>query len=84
MILRRYTNAKGEQQEIVLSQGDWEKVTEESLEEMLGFRKAAKAAPAPAPEPEPVVKAAPEPVAEEAPSAEEAPAVEEAPAKKGK
>ena len=82
MILRRYTNAKGEQQEIVLSQGDWEKVTEESLEEMLGFRKPAKAAPTPAPEP--VVEAAPEPVAEEAPAAEEAPVVEEAPAKKGK
>ena len=80
MILRRYTNAKGEQQEIVLSQGDWEKVTEESLEEMLGFRKPAKAAPAP----EPVVEAAPESVAEEAPAAEEAPVVEEAPAKKGK
>ena len=52
MILRRYTNAKGEQQEIVLSQGDWEKVTEESLEEMLGFRKAA-------PDPEPAAEAAP-------------------------
>lgn len=94
MILRRYTNAKGEQQEIVMSQADWEMVTEESLEEMLGFRKAAKAAPAPAPEPEPVVEvapepepaveAAPEPVAEEAPAAEEAPVAEEAPAKKGK
>ncbi len=54
MILRRYTNASGEQQEIVLSKEDWEKVTEESLEEMLGFRKAeeelapaSKAAPAP-------------------------------------
>jgi len=52
MILRRYTNAKGEQQEIVLSKAEWELVTEESLEEMLGFRKPAKAAkaePAPAP-----------------------------------
>ena len=88
MILRRYTNAKGEQQEIVMSQADWEAVTEESLEEMLGFRKAAKTAPAPEPvveaAPEPVVEAAPEPVAEEAPAAEEAPVVEEAPAKKGK
>ncbi len=75
MILRRYTNAKGEQQEIVLSQVDWEKVTEESLEEMLGFRKPTKAAKAePAPAPEPVVEAAP---------VEEAPAVEaEAPAGK--
>lgn len=78
MILRRYTNANGDQQEISLSQEDWEKVTEESLEMMLGFKKApaAKAAPAPAPAPEP------EPVAEVA--AEEAPVAEEAPAKKGK
>jgi hypothetical protein len=58
MILRRYTNANGDQQEISLSQEDWEKVTEESLEMLLGFKKA----PAP--------KA--EPVAEEAPAAEKA------------
>ena len=66
MILRRYTNAKGGQQEIVLSKEDWEKVTEESLDEMLGFKaaepakvaKAAKAAKA-EPAPEPVVEAAP-------------------------
>ena len=60
MILRRYTNANGDQQEICLSQEDWEKVTEESLEMLLGFKKA----PAP--------KA--EPTAEEAPAAEKAPA----------
>lgn len=81
MILRRYTNANGDQQEIVLSKEDWEKVTEESLEIMLGFKKEAK----PAKAPEPVVEAAPEPVVEAAPEpvAEEAPAVEaEAPAKK--
>lgn len=68
MILRRYTNAKGEQQEIVLSQEDWEKVTEESLEEMLGFRKAAKVEPEPAAEPE----------------IKQAPAAKKAAAKKGK
>jgi hypothetical protein len=78
MILRRYTNANGDQQEISLSQEDWEKVTEESLEMMLGFKKA----------PEPVVEApaveeAPAAV-EEAPAAEEAPVAEEAPAKKKK
>jgi len=56
MILRRYTNANGDQQEVILSQEDWEKVTEESLEMMLGFKKA------PAPKPEPVA----EPAAEEA------------------
>jgi phosphoribosyl-ATP pyrophosphohydrolase len=56
MILRRYTNANGDQQEICLSQEDWEKVTEESLEMLLGFKKAPKA----------------EVVAEEAPVAEKA------------
>ena len=65
MILRRYTNANGDQQEISLSQEDWEKVTEESLEMLLGFKKA--------PAPKAAAKAAPEPVAEEAPAAEEAP-----------
>lgn len=59
MILRRYTNANGDQQEICLSQEDWEKVTEESLEAMLGFGKA--------PEPD-------APAAEEAPVAVKAPA----------
>lgn len=54
MILRRYTNASGDQQEICLSQEDWEKVTEESLEMLLGFKKA----PEPESKPEPV-KAAP-------------------------
>jgi hypothetical protein len=73
MILRRYTNANGDQQEISLSQEDWEKVTDESLEMMLGFKKA----------PEPVVEEAPAAV-EEAPAAEEAPVAEEAPAKKKK
>jgi hypothetical protein len=58
MILRRYTNANGDQQEICLSQEDWEKVTEESLEMLLGFKKAP----------------APKAVAEEAPAAEKAPA----------
>ena len=58
MILRRYTNANGDQQEVILSQEDWEKVTEESLEMMLGFKKA------------PAAKAAP--AAEEAPAAEKA------------
>lgn len=72
MILRRYTNANGDQQEISLSQEDWEKVTEESLEMMLGFKKA--------PAPKSAAKAAP--VAEEAPAAEEETAAEEAPDQK--
>jgi len=62
MILRRYTNANGDQQEICLSQEDREKVTEESLEMLLGFKKAAK----------PVVEPVAEVVAEEAPAAEKA------------
>jgi hypothetical protein len=79
MILRRYTNANGDQQEISLSKEDWEKVTEESLDIMLGFKTVAPAKPAKAakaePAPEPVVEAAPEPVVEEAPAVEaEAPA----------
>lgn len=45
MILRRYTNANGDQQEICLSQQDWEKVTEDSLEMMLGFKKDPEPAP---------------------------------------
>lgn len=49
MILRRYTNANGDQQEICLSQEDWEKVTEESLEKMLGFKKASEPVAAEAP-----------------------------------
>lgn len=46
MILRRYTNANGDQQEITLSKEDWEKVTEESLEIMLGFKTVKPEAPA--------------------------------------
>ena len=61
MILRRYTNANGDQQEICLSQEDWEKVTDDSLEMMLGFNKV----------PEPVVEA---PATEDAPVAVKAPA----------
>lgn len=45
MILRRYMNANGDQQEICLSKEDWEKVTEEVLEKMLGFKKEAAPAP---------------------------------------
>ena len=47
MILRRYTNANGDQQEICLSQEDWEKVTDDSLEMMLGFKKAPEPVVAP-------------------------------------
>ena len=68
MITRAYQNAKGERQEITLSADQWEMLTEADLDNMLGFGKAAKAAPAPDSEP----------------VAEAAPAVKKAPFKKGK
>ena len=37
MILRRYTNVNGDQQEICLSQEDWEKVTDESISSRKAF-----------------------------------------------
>ena len=78
MILRRYTNANGDQQEICLSKEDWEKVTEESLEIMLGFKTVAPEAPA---KPAKAAKAAkveaPAAVVEEAPAADVAPAAAE-------
>ena len=55
MITRAYQNAKGERQEITLAPEMWEALSEADLENMLGFGKAAKAAP----DPEPVAEAAP-------------------------
>ena len=49
MITRAYQNAKGERQEISLLIEEWEELTDETLQKMLGFVK----------EPEPVVAAAP-------------------------
>jgi len=66
MITRAYPNAKGERQEIAMTVAEWEVLTVEQLDEMLGFKapapvKAAKAAKAaPAPVVEPVVEAEPE------------------------
>jgi hypothetical protein len=78
MILRRYTNANGDQQEICLSKEDWEKVTEESLEIMLGFKTVEPKAPA---KPAKAAKAAkveaPAAVVEEAPATDAAPAAAE-------
>ena len=68
MITRAYQNAKGERQEVTMSAAEWEVLTEDQLDEMLGLKapapapvkaaKAAKAAPAPVVEPvaEPEVK----------------------------
>ena len=45
MIARAYRNAKGERQEVAMSAAEWEVLTEDQLQSMLGFN----AAPAPAP-----------------------------------
>jgi hypothetical protein len=53
MITRAYQNAKGERQEVAMAAAEWEVLTVEQLDEMLGFK-----APAPAPAPVKAVKAA--------------------------
>jgi hypothetical protein len=53
MITRAYQNSKGERQEVAMTVAEWEAVTEDQLQEMLGFK-----APVSAP-----VVAAPAPVA---------------------
>jgi hypothetical protein len=60
MITRAYQNAKGERQEVALAAAEWEVLTVEQLDEMLGFKapdpvktvKAAKATPVVEAEPE--------------------------------
>jgi hypothetical protein len=49
MITRAYQNSKGERQEISMVAEAWEALTEDQLQEMLGF--TAPAAPAPPPVP---------------------------------
>ena len=50
MITRAYQNAKGERQEISLPAEGWEALTEDALEEMLGFgEKPVVSAPVNAP-----------------------------------
>lgn len=46
MITRAYQNAKGVRQEVSLSVAEWEVLTEEQLQEMLGFKDEAPEAPA--------------------------------------
>lgn len=46
MITRAYQNASGERQEVTLSAGQWDALTEADLNNMLGFGKAAAAEPA--------------------------------------
>ena len=55
MITRAYQNAHGERQEISLFVEEWEALTEEGLQKLLGFGKE------PEPEPEPEEKFAPVP-----------------------
>ena len=46
MITRAYQNSKDERQEVTLSAGEWEELTEDQLQELLGFKAAAPAKPA--------------------------------------
>ena len=68
MITRAYQNAKGERQEVAMTAAEWEALTDEQLQDMLGFK-----APAPAPAPVKAAKAA-----------KAAPVVEAEPEAKGK
>ncbi len=43
MITRAYQNSKGERQEVSLTAEEWEALTEDQLQEMLGFKAAAPA-----------------------------------------
>jgi hypothetical protein len=43
MITRAYQNSKGERQEVSLTSEEWEALTEDQLQEMLGFKAAAPA-----------------------------------------
>ena len=52
MITRAYQNAKGERQEVAMGAAEWEALTEEQLQDMLGFKaKAPEPAPESAPAP---------------------------------
>lgn len=56
MITRAYQNAAGERQEISLFVEEWEALTEEGLQKLLGFTKDPDPAPAPAPAKAPAKK----------------------------
>ena len=38
MITRAYQNAKGERQEVAMTVAEWEAITEDQLQDMLGFK----------------------------------------------
>ena len=60
MITRAYQNAKGERQEVALAAAEWEVLTVEQLDEMLGFKAPAPVKAAKAVKATPVVEAEPE------------------------
>ena len=62
MITRAYQNSKGERQEVSLTAEEWEALTEDQLQEMLGFKAAA---PAKAEKPAKAAKAVEAPAAAE-------------------
>lgn len=45
MITRAYQNAKGERQEVAMSAAEWEVLTEDQLQKVLGFNAEAPKAP---------------------------------------
>lgn len=55
MITRAYQNSKGERQEVSMTAQEWEVLTEDQRQEMLGFKDPAPA-PAPTPVATPVAK----------------------------
>ena len=38
MITRAYQNSKGERQEVAMTVAEWEAITEDQLQDMLGFK----------------------------------------------
>lgn len=71
MITRAYQNAQDERQEVTLSAGEWEGLTEDALQELLGFKAAKPAKAAKAAKVEAPAVVVEEPVVEEAPAATE-------------
>lgn len=59
MITRAYQNAKGERQEISLLIEEWEELTDETLQKMLGFVKESEPVAPVAPVAAPVAAPAP-------------------------
>jgi hypothetical protein len=51
MITRAYQNSKGERQEVAMTVAEWEAITEDQLQDILGFKApvSAPAVAAPAP-----------------------------------